>query len=306
MILTSRAKLNLYLKVGSKRKDHYHTLDTLFERIDLCDKIVLTPRIDSRIKITSDSRQIPKDASNIAWRAARLIQKTCRVNQGLDIKIIKRIPVGSGMGGGSSNAACVLVGLNKLWKLGLSRKRLMDLGSQLGADVPFFIADSPFAIGSQRGDKVSSLKALSRLRLWHVLVVPKLHVSTAKVYQKWDDLVQKVRLPPLDDILSKNNHLTGLTSAVSSVKLITLALRRKDFSLLGKALFNSLEQVSINLHPQIGRVKKKLSSLGVKSILMSGSGPAVFGIVSSKKEALSLVRQLRGNRYWQAYVARTV
>ena len=290
MILTSRAKLNLYLKVGSKRKDHYHTLDTLFERIDLCDKIVLTPRVDSRIKITSDSRQIPKDASNLAWRAARLIQKTCQVDQGLDIKIIKRIPVGSGMGGGSSNAASVLVGLNKLWKLGLSRKRLMDLGSQLGADVPFFIADSPFAIGSQRGDKISSLKALSRLRLWHVLVVPKLHVSTAEVYQKWDDLAQKVRL----------------TSAVSSVKLITLALRRKDFSLLGKALFNSLEQVSINLYPQIGRVKKKLSRLGAKSILMSGSGPAVFGIVSSKNEALSLVRQLRGNRYWQAYVARTV
>ena len=290
MILTSRAKLNLYLKVGSKRKDHYHALDTLFERIDLCDKIVLTPRVDSRIKITSDSRQIPKDASNLAWRAARLIQKTCQVNQGLNIKIIKRIPVGSGMGGGSSNAACVLVGLNKLWKLGLSRKRLMDLGSQLGADVPFFVADSPFAIGSKRGDKVSSLKVLSRLRLWHVLVVPKLHVSTAKVYQKWDDLVQKVRL----------------TSAVSSVKLITLALRRKDFSLLAKALFNSLEQVSINLYPQIGRVKKKLVRLGVKAILMSGSGPAVFGIVSSKKEALSLVRQLRGNRYWQAYVARTV
>jgi 4-diphosphocytidyl-2-C-methyl-D-erythritol kinase len=290
VVLHSYAKLNLYLKVGAKRKDQYHNLATLFERIDLCDEIILKPRFDNQIKIVSDSSQIPKDKSNLAWRAAALIKDTCQIHQGLDIQIIKRIPVGSGMGSGSSNAACVLMGLNKFWRLKLSQKRLMELGRQLGADVPFFIANQPFAMGCRRGDEVSPLKTLANLRFWHILVVPKPKVSTALVYQKWDDLTQKVRL----------------TRTTSNVKILTLALRRKDFSVINKALFNSLEQVSIKLYPEIGRIKKKLLSLGVKSILMSGSGPAVFGIVSSRKEAVSLVRQLKRNSFWQVYVTRTV
>ncbi|MGE5197531.1 MAG: 4-(cytidine 5'-diphospho)-2-C-methyl-D-erythritol kinase [Deltaproteobacteria bacterium] len=290
MLLYSYAKLNLYLDILGKRKDGYHNLTTIFERISLCDRITLKPRRDKKIKITVDSPLVPAGRTNLAYRAAALLEDTFKTKRGLDIKISKRIPVGSGMGGGSSNAACVLLGLNELWGLRLSRSKLLRLAGKLGADVPFFILGTPFARGRSRGDRVSPLAGLKKVRLWHVLVVPKIPVSTPSVYKKWDEMTQKVRLTRPD----------------YDVKLLTLALEKKDFSLIGKALFNCLERVSIRLYPEILRVREKLERLGFKSVLMSGSGPAVFGIVSSKKEALSLIRQLKGNRHWQVFLTRTV
>jgi 4-diphosphocytidyl-2-C-methyl-D-erythritol kinase len=289
VVLNSCAKLNLYLAVLGKRKDAYHTLDTLFERIDLCDTIVLKPRRDNRIAISTDSPLIPRDRRNLAWRAAELLREHCGIDRGVDIRIVKRIPVGSGMGGGSSNAACVLTGLNRLWKLGLSRSRLVGLGKKLGADVPFFLSDTPFARGSQRGDRIKPEGALRKARFWHVVLMPRIRVSTPSVYKKWDRLPLKVRL----------------TKPHSDVRLLLLALKKKDFSLIGERLFNSLEQVSLALYPEIGYGKEKLAELGLKSILMSGSGPAVFGMVSSRKEARSLGRQLKRTRRWQVFVTKT-
>lgn len=290
MVLNSCAKLNLYLAVLRKRKDAYHTIKTLFERIDLHDTIVLKSRRDSRITISTNSALIPRDRQNLAWRAAARLREYCGIDRGVDIRIIKRIPVGSGMGGGSSNAASVLAGLNRLWKLGLSRSRLVGLGEKLGADVPFFLYDTPFARGSQKGDRISPAGALREERFWQVVVVPRIHVSTPYVYKKWDQYSRKGRL----------------TKSHSDVRLLLLALKKKDFSLIGARLFNSLEQVSLALYPEIGYIKEKLRDLGLKSILMSGSGPAVFGMVSSRKEAVSLVRQLKRIGRWQVFAARTI
>ena len=306
MVLNSYAKLNLYLEVLSRRKDKYHNLEAIFERTDLADKIILKSRRDNRIRITANSREVPCDESNLAFSAARLLKDKFNLKAGLDIKIIKRIPVASGMAGGSSNAACVLMGLNKLWKLRLNKKKLLELGKSLGADVPFFMHNCPFARGLGRGDEIHPLNSLGKVRFWHIVVVPRIQVSTASVYQKWDKIPQKVRLTPLDDILSKNSHLTGLTSPYSNVKILISALRRNDFSLIKRGLFNSLEQTSIKLYPEIARIKEELARLGLKSILMSGSGPAVMAIVSSRKEALSLGRQLKRNRFWRIYVTRTI
>ena len=306
MVLNSYAKLNLYLEVLSKRKDNYHNLETIFERIDLCDKIILKSLAPNKIKITSNSRLIPKDESNLAFRAARLLKDKFKVKAGVDIKIIKRIPVASGMAGGSSNAACVLVALNKLWKLHLNKSKLVSLGKRLGADVPFFIYNSSFAKGSRRGDRIYLLGQLRNARFWHIVVVPRIRVSTASVYQKWDKIAQKARLTPPFLKYRLKKERAGLTSPNSDVRMLTSALKRKNLSLISKGLFNSLEEASIKLYPEIRRIKERLSSLGLKSILMSGSGPAVFGMVPSRKEAQSLGRQLKRNRFWRIYITRTI
>lgn len=294
LTLNSYAKLNLYLEVLNKRKDNYHNIKTVFERIDLADKIILKPRRDKKINITCNVASVPQDSSNLAWRSAKLLQDSFNVDKGADIKIIKRIPVGSGLGGGSSNAATVLIGLNKLWKLNLAQNKLLHLAGKLGCDVPFFISHSPFAQGEARGDKIKPLSALWSLRLWHILVVPKIGVSTASIYKRWDKCSGTIK-----------KERAGLTIAKYNVNILTLALRKNNLALIGDALFNSLEQVTARLYPQINAIKEKLMQLGVKSILMSGSGPAVFGIVSSRKEALSLRRQLESNSFCQVFVTHT-
>ena len=290
LTLNSYAKLNLYLEVLHKRKDNYHNIKTIFERIGLADKIILKSRRDKKINITCNVAAVPQAHFNLAWRSAKLLQDIFNIDKGVDIKIIKRIPVGSGLGGGSSNAAAVLVGLNKLWKLNVTEHKLAGLAGKLGCDVPFFIYNSPFAQGEARGDKIKPLKALINVRLWHILVVPKIGVSTASIYKRWDN----------------ESKTFKLTMPKYNVNILILALRKNGLSLIGDALFNSLGQVTAALYPQINAIKEKLIKLGVKAILMSGSGPAVFGIVSSRKEALSLSRQLKMNSsFGEVFVSRT-
>lgn len=290
LTLNSYAKLNLYLEVLNKRKDNYHNIKTIFERIDLADKIILKSRRDKKINITCNVTAVPRDNTNLAWRSAKLLQDSFNIDKGVDIKIIKRIPVGSGLGGGSSNAASVLLGLNKLWKLNLAENKLAGLAGKLGCDVPFFIYNSPFALGEARGDKIKPLKALYSVRLWHILVVPNIEVSTASIYKRWDKYFKTFKL----------------TVPRYNVNIMNLALKKGNFPLIGDALFNSLEPVTAALYPQIDAIKERLIQLGVKSILMSGSGPAVFGIVSSRKEALSLYGQLKtDSSFGEVFVSRT-
>ena len=316
LTLNSYAKLNLYLEVLNKRKDNYHNIKTIFERIDLADKIILKSRPDKKINITCNVTAVPQGHSNLAWRSAKLLQDSFNIDNGVDIKIIKRIPVGSGLGGGSSNAAGVLVGLNKLWKLNLTENKLAGLAKKLGCDVPFFIYNSPFAQGEARGDKIKPLKALYFVRLWHILVVPKLEVSTASIYKKWDAECSYVRSyasasrrVTRDENFIRDKYFKAfkLTRPKYNVTMLLLALKKNNFFLLGDALFNSLERVSARLYPQINAIKEKLMQLGAKSILMSGSGPAVMAIVSSRKEALSLSRQLKKNSFFgEVFVTRTI
>jgi 4-diphosphocytidyl-2-C-methyl-D-erythritol kinase len=293
VILNSYAKLNLYLEVLKKRKDSYHNIRTIFERIGLSDKIILKARPDNLIKIICKNPGVPGDSSNLCYRSAKLLQEKFRINRGLDIKIIKHIPTGAGLGGGSSNAAAVLSGLNKFWKLNLSCERLAGLARKIGCDAPFFIYNTPFALGQARGDRVRPLKGFKNLRLWHILVVPKIKVLTPKIYREWDRHSGLAR--------------AGLTIPKYNVKILISGLRKKGRSLISQLLFNSLEEVTIRLYPEVQRIKEALTRCGLESILMSGSGPAVFGIVLLRKEAERISRQLkRQHRSWQVFVTRTV
>ncbi len=319
MILNSYAKLNLYLEVLNKRKDNYHSIKTVFERIGLADKIILKSRRDKKIKIICNLPHVPEDKTNLCYESAKLLQDGLKVNQGVDIRIIKRIPVSAGLGGGSSNAAAVLLGLNKIWGLGLSRAKLVAFGKKIGSDVPFFLYGCPFAEGSSRGDRIRPIPALNKVRLWHILIVPGIKVSTPLIYRKWDIGtkrrcgIERAGLTPHLFRYSKTpkylNKIkgAGLTKPKYDAKILTSAIRKKDLCLIGEALFNSLEQVSAKLYPQITQIKESLRQMAIKSILMSGSGPAVFGVVSSRKEAVAAGRQLRRkNRLWQVFVTKTI
>lgn len=293
LVLNSYAKLNLFLEVVNKRKDNYHNLRTLFERIDLSDKVILKPRRDGKIKIICKNYDVPKNSSNLCYRSAKLLQEIFNIDKGLDIRIIKRIPVGAGLGGGSSNAACVLIGLNRLWKLNISKKRLADIAGRIGCDVPFFIYDVAFAQAAGRGDEIKALNLPERVHLWHVLAVPKLAVSTPFIYRKWDQF-SGLTMPRFDvKLLSPLEIMRQRDKVKLSLTGLTSALRKNDLSLINEFLFNGLEPLTVKYYPQVQSIKEKLNRLGLKTILMSGSGPAVFGIVSSRKEAVTIARKVK-------------
>lgn len=299
LTVKSFAKLNLFLQILNKRPDNYHNIQTLFERISLYDTITLSLRRDKLIRISCANPDVPADETNFCYKSAELLQKKYNVKKGVDIKICKRIPVGAGLGGGSSNAGSVLLGLNKLWKLGLTLSRVVTLSKQIGCDVTFFIYNTSFAKGSNRGDKITFLKGLKDLRLWHVLVVPKIKVFTPLIYKKWD---ARLDAPGLN-----KKQGAGLTTPEYDVKIISSALRKNAFSLIPLLLYNSLEEVTAAEYPQVRTIKERLAYLGVKSILMSGSGPAVMGIVSSRKEAVRVSREIKKQeKSWRVFVTRTV
>ncbi|MFA6216504.1 MAG: 4-(cytidine 5'-diphospho)-2-C-methyl-D-erythritol kinase [Candidatus Omnitrophota bacterium] len=286
------AKLNLFLEVIKKRPDNYHEIKTLFERIDLHDTLILSSLPGKRIEIKSNHPGIPKDSSNLAYKSAQFLQESLNINKGVMIKITKRIPVGAGMGGGSSDAAGVLLGLNHLWKLGLTRNKLVAIAKNIGSDVPFFMYDSPFALGSGRGEKIKPVHSLKATGLWHVLAVLPLHVSTPLIYKKWDQYFGR----PLRLTIPKQN-----------VTILCSLLKKKDVALIGKALFNSLEFVTVKVYPEVSLLKKRFAFLGLRPSLMSGSGPSVFALVPSQKEARIFSRQLkRENQFLRVAVTRTI
>ncbi len=292
MVLHSYAKLNLYLEVINKRADGYHNIKTLFERINLSDKITLKSTRSPKITITSNSRLIPKDKRNFAYQAAILLKDQCGVKSGVRIHIKKNIPVGAGLAGGSSNAASVLMGLNKLWNLRLSRSRLAGFAARIGSDVPFFVYDAPFALAGGRGEKIKIVNSLKNVGLWHILVIPKFKVSTPAIYKQWDIL--------------KDNKKARLTRPKLGVKILISRLRKKLLLSSNSGLYNGLEIVTANKYPKVISIKNRLRGLGLnRKILMSGSGPACFSIVSSRKEAVVRAKQLKANKSWQVFVSRT-
>jgi 4-diphosphocytidyl-2-C-methyl-D-erythritol kinase len=295
LVTKSFAKLNLYLQVLNKRKDNFHNLSTLFARIDLADTLIFRKRKDNLIKIKCDSPGVPKGETNLCYRAAALLKRAVKLRLGIEIELKKRIPVGAGLGGGSSNAANVLLSLNKIWDLNLPKTRLVRLGAELGSDVPFFIHQVKFALGSQRGDRIKPLISLDQLKLWFILVYPGFKVSTPLIYQKFDAC------------LPVGRAFSGLTRSGCNVKILTSELLKRGKGIDAKCLVNDLEIVTTSLYPVLNRVKSVFSDLGLKKIMMSGSGAAVFAICNGRKQAQDLSSKL-ANKYkvWQVFAVSTI
>jgi len=295
LVVKSFAKLNLYLQVLNKRRDNFHNLSTLFVRIDLADMLTFRRRKDNLIKIKCNSRQVPKGKSNLCYRAAQLLKQEHKLSAGIEIELKKCIPVGAGLGGGSSNAASVLLGLNKFWNLNLSKKKLAKLGAKLGSDVPFFIQEAKFALGSQRGDKITPLIRLDKLKLWFILVYPNLKVSTPLIYQKFDAY------------LAKNRSFSQLTRPRGNVRILTSQLLKKGKLADTRCLFNALEAVTSKLYPVVNWVKNSLLCMGLDKAMMSGSGPAVFAICDSRIQAQRLQSKLaKQQKSWQVFAVSCV
>ncbi len=277
--LKSPAKINLFLNVLKKRPDGYHEIETLFERISLSDEVILSPA-KSGIHVESDSRGIPKGSRNIAHRAAKLLKDTFHVHEGVRITIRKKIPVSAGLGGGSSNAATVLLGLNKLWKLGLSKGELVKLGARLGSDVPFFLLETPFCLARGRGEKLRKIKGPIR-KIWHVVIKPSFGTSTKKAYSVLE--------------------ASFLTPKKTDVKMLLHSIHEGRSDALSKLLTNSLECAVYSTL----KIKEKLLAQGALGALMSGSGSAVFGVYKDRQTAFKAARVLRKNRAWKVFVAST-
>lgn len=289
--LKSPAKLNLYLKILNKRKDGFHNLQTVFEKIALCDRLTLKENLSGRINIFSSSLDCPSDRTNLAYRAAALLKKAAGVKSGVDITIEKNIPVESGLGGGSSNAAVVLKGLNRLWGLGLSRKELLGLAEKLGSDVSFFIYDDSFALGEGRGERIVPLKGVKPF--WHIIIVPKVKISTVEAYRRFDQGRAKA---PDTKILTK---------AGCDVNILIRALREHDLVLTSKCLFNDFSRDLLYRHPGIPETKHALEELTGREASVTGKGPVIFSLVYSAKEAGYLKIKLARSRDEKVLVVKT-
>ncbi len=282
LLLQSPAKLNLFLKVLRKRPDNYHDLETIFERISLHDEIRLTSNATGRIKIICAHRHVPKGPKNLVYKVARMLQEQFGIKQGVTIQIKKNIPVAAGLAGGSSNAATTLLGLNKIWKLGLSQNALAEIGARIGSDVAFFLHDTSWALGEGRGERITPLKISPKF--WHVVVVLNI-----KMYSK--------------DVFAALN--LKLTRQKADASILTLALQKNSVLKVGDLLHNDLETSILSLAPQLLRVKKRLSQYGLCGVLFSGSGPACYGLAASEKEAMDAARDLR-KVYSRVFVVRTL
>jgi 4-diphosphocytidyl-2-C-methyl-D-erythritol kinase len=247
--LLSPAKVNLTLEVLGKRSDGYHEIRSLLQPVDLFDEVMIeTTEVDG-IQISSSGIEIPEGEDNLAWKAADLFLKESRLDSGLAISIKKKIPPGSGLGGGAA-AAAVLMGLNRLTDA-LTEETLFGIAPRLGADVAFFLR-SVASVSEGIGERITVIKDFPLL--YYVILCPNLHVSTADVYAKWDELNKEIpEDKPCSDIYEIVERFKGETG---------------DFPLR-----NDLEAPAFDLYPEIKAFRQILSSLG-KNVLMTGSGSA--------------------------------
>lgn len=279
--LPAYAKVNLHLQVLGKRPDSYHELLTLFERISLTDEVRVEETAGPGIELLCDSEGVPCDGTNLAVRAAELFREACGWRQGIRIRLEKRIPVGGGLGGGSSDAAAVLGALQDLSGRAASPRQLQECARQLGADVAFFAAAVPRALGRGRGDEIEPLQAGGCL--WHLLVTPDFPVPTKEVYGAF-------RLP----------------AEPREAEPLLQALRNGTVSSARELLYNALEPVVEGLYPRIRRVKSEMEAAGLEKPMVSGSGSTVFALCDSKDQARSAGEAIRKrNPAWRIFVTAT-
>ena len=261
--LKSRAKINLSIDVLGKRQDGYHLVEMIMQTIDLYDLIEINEKDNDQITIKSTSDEIPLDCNNLVYKAANLIKKTFNINKGVEIHIKKNIPVAAGMAGGSSNAAAVLVGLNKLWNLNLSNQQLEKIGLKLGADVPFCL-NGGAVLASGIGEELTPIKGLTK-DVCILVCKPDLFVSTKEVYECIDS----------KDIDKRPNN-----------KFLIECLKNEDTRQLAENMFNVLEGVTMDKHPVIQQIKDIMTNNRALGAMMSGSGPTVFGLYENREDAV--------------------
>jgi len=281
----------------------YHRLQTIYQTIGIYDEIILSNIEGRRIEVLCDYPSVPKGPKNLVYRAASLLRRYAGVKKGVKIEIIKRIPVGAGLGGGSSDAAATLKGLNKLWKLNYSRKALLPISAQLGCDVPFFLYGHT-ALGEGYGEIVTPLPRIKRR--WVLLVKPNFMLSTGWVFRQLGKirLTEPVNITKIKTRQPQYERKRESSFSGSSVLTISRIVKiLKDD--IRKLIYNQLEEVSIARYPVIAQIKKDLLEGGVDCALMSGSGPAVFALLKDQKVTKKLRNKME-KRKFSTWLVRTV
>ncbi|MBU1083794.1 MAG: 4-(cytidine 5'-diphospho)-2-C-methyl-D-erythritol kinase [Candidatus Omnitrophota bacterium] len=282
LTINAPAKLNLYLKVLSEMTDGYHGIETLFERIDLCDKISIGIKNNSRNIVWCSDKNIPSGPQSLMGKCISLFKKASGCEKFFEIRIEKHIPVSAGLGGGSSDAAAVLKGLNSITNNPLSKKDLITIGKGLGADIPFFLHDHSFAFGRGRGDEIEPASATAKIA--HILVNPPFGVSTKHIYDRVKALT--------------------LTNTKGVDKMFNVFLEKKDINAMAKNICNDLQPIALKEFPLLEKVFAEIREAGAKGVLLSGSGPTVFGIFDRakiKKAKIYLEKIFRSRERWGVY-----
>ncbi len=294
LVLESPAKINLRLEIVRKREDGYHELKTIFQKISLHDTLHFCLKRKKGISVTTDHPGLPVGKTNLVYRAAQSILRRSNYMGGVSVEVEKRIPLAAGLGGGSSNAATTLKALNRLLGLKLSRKELMELGLEIGADIPFFFFRGT-ALGSGIGER---LKKIEVADLWFVLIYPNFEVSARWAYENYD---QRLSAPTLSN--RKAKRLTNQQFHTNLNKFL------KTPNGVSYVLFNHLEAVVSEKYPEIDAMKRMLLSVGATGALMTGSGPTVFGIFPEEviaTKAYEKMKKLAPRRGWSVFKATSI
>lgn len=284
--LKSPAKVNLYLACRGRRRDGFTEILTLFHRISLCDELRLV-KSRNGIRIRCRSSKVPLGSANLIVKAFRKLKELKPFKGGVIVYLKKSIPVSGGLGGGSSNAASLLVGVNKLYNLGLSRRILCRIGSEIGSDIPFFLNELRHSRAWGRGEKMKAVPF--KRKLYFVLCVFDTGLSTAKVYK---------------GVINRPKKLIALTKLNRDVTMLSDFLERCKFDEASRYLRNDLQSVSVRLKPAIRQVLFCLRMF-TPFALMSGSGPTVFGVFKHKADAVKAAARVMKMAKVRAVVCQT-
>ncbi len=275
MKILAPAKVNLYLHILHKRSDGYHEICTLMQRISIFDEVEIE-LTEKGIELVTEGADVPLGLDNLAGRAVQIFLQAAGFAKGVRVRLRKRIPVAAGLGGGSSDAAGVLMGLNEILKMKWSKEYLQALGAKLGADVPFFIRQKP-SLAKGMGEKL--IPIVLPANLWYLLLVPPWPIFTSWAYAAFDELAEENQ-PPRE--------------------------RPKEYAQIEDLLpflKNDLEKVAFQKYPELAIMKKKLIEQGARGALMSGSGPTIYGLFSSKEDAESVAQKMAFPPRWKILVA---
>ncbi|MBW4441771.1 MAG: 4-(cytidine 5'-diphospho)-2-C-methyl-D-erythritol kinase [Plectolyngbya sp. WJT66-NPBG17] len=285
--LIAPAKINLYLQIVGDRPDGFHELIMVLQSIELADRVIVRSRSVEGVRVHCDNPAVPVDQTNLAYRAAELMMRefpeTYAKFGGIEIDLQKRIPMGAGLAGGSSNAAAVLVGIDLMWNLGLTHSELQGLGAELGSDIPFCISGGT-ALATGRGEKLAPLAGLDSL----FVVLAKyrdLPVSTPWAYKTYRQKFGQAYPKTTQEIEAKK----------ARSKEILTAIAYHDFKQIGQQLHNDLEQVVLPEFEKVQQLRDQFARLNPIGTMMSGSGSTVFALAESRSQAEEIRTTMRSN-----------
>ncbi|MCZ2344170.1 MAG: 4-(cytidine 5'-diphospho)-2-C-methyl-D-erythritol kinase [Bacteroidales bacterium] len=265
-VLATPAKLNLFLELQDKRSDGFHTIETLMVAVDLYDTLELQSRTDGQFLLCCDPTGLPTGPDNLVWKAAAALQQASATTAGASIRLTKRIPHAAGLGGGSSDAAATLLGLNHLWNLHYPRERLLEIAATIGSDVGFFLNAEPAAWCTGRGEVTTPVPLRSVFDF--VIVKPAIGLSTAAVYR----------------------HAIIPEHPIAGAEILN-ALPAGDQEQVARNLTNRLEQPAFALAPEVASVAGRLRALNPLGCLLAGSGSSVFAVCRDRADAVRIAQQ---------------